>query len=248
MTQEPSDKKIDYINEIDEMIEIEKQTGENAQFSESYINQLERRKKIYNKGYQKAIDEVMELINNYNWKFRGRTPNEAEGFVFEKDIAEYFIKLDKELSKLNHSQQDARVRKDCGVISQGALQKVDGNIPSSSHEDTLSFNPSPADTSSSKKGREEMTQELTKKAQEMIKELNKSQKDWDNFSEGNYPIIQTRISQAKEDWTNELGFLQSKEFVNMILCGDYDASHKTPELIQNRISDLQNALKILEDK
>jgi len=94
-----------------------------------------------------------------------------------------------------------------------------------------------------------MTQELTKKAQEMIKELNKSQKDWDNFSEGNYPIIQTRISQARDDWTNELAKANKlyTHCLNLIQGSGVELYGLELEIME-WIHDLQNALEVLNGK
>lgn len=43
---------MNYIEIIDNLIKTEQDLGENSVFSENYINQLKRRKKIYLRGFE----------------------------------------------------------------------------------------------------------------------------------------------------------------------------------------------------
>lgn len=53
-------ENIDYLKAIEDMIEIEEEMEERAVFSEPYINQLKRRKRIYQRGFKEGYKKAME--------------------------------------------------------------------------------------------------------------------------------------------------------------------------------------------
>ena len=56
-------ERIDYVESLKELIEIEKKSKQEAIFSEKYIRQLERRIKIFQAGKAETLKSVNEILD-----------------------------------------------------------------------------------------------------------------------------------------------------------------------------------------
>ena len=57
---------INYKKAIEELIKLEEESKEKTNFQETYLNQLKRRLKIYEKGRLDALKEVFKWLDNYS--------------------------------------------------------------------------------------------------------------------------------------------------------------------------------------